>query len=153
MRIQAGIRDFSLLQNAHTGYWARPASFSGCWVFAPGYSGRVFHLPSSSYAAKNEWILTSASPACLCSVDNYTFTHTFISKNTLQPLTLYKVKHQMVPRKRGFYFPSCYVTSVITGLCLASCPSVIGRSQCTCLVCRKQFRMVAVSGLASVSPA
>ena len=79
--------------------------FSGCRIFAPGYSGRVDHLPPPSCAVKNEWSLTCASPVCLCGMDSDTFT----LKNALQPLTLYKVKNQMVPRKRGFYFPSRYV--------------------------------------------
>lgn len=108
--------------------------FSGCRIFAPGYSGRVDHLPSSSFTVKNEWSLTPSPAVCLFGMDSDTFTLTFISKNALQSATLYKVKHQMVPRKRVFYFPSRYVTSVVSGLCLASSPSVTRRSQCTCLL-------------------
>jgi len=91
--------------------------FSGCRIFAPSYSGRVDRLTPPSCAVKNEWSLTLARPVYLCDMDSETFTLTFISKNALQPLTLYKVKHQTVPIKRGFYFPSRYVTPVITGLC------------------------------------
>jgi hypothetical protein len=118
--------------------------FSGCRIFAPGYSGRVDHLPPPSCAVG----MNGALPVPLWHGQRHLYAYP-ISKNALQPLTLYKVKHQMVPRKRGFCFPSRYVeTRHYCFFFLASCPSVTRRSQCTCLVRRKQFRMAAVNGLA-----
>ena len=59
-----------------------------------------------------------------------------------------KLKTKWCPESVGFISHLVTLTPVITGLCLASCPSVTRRSQCTCLVRRKQFHMLAVSGLA-----
>ena len=134
VRNLAGIRDSLFSKNPHRVLDSPSLIFSGCRIFAPGYSGRVDHLPPPSSAVKNVWSLTLAPPICFYGMDSDTFTLIFISKNALQPLTLYNVKHQMVPIKRGFHFPPRYVTPAITGLCLASCPSVTRRSQCTCLL-------------------
>ena len=63
VRMTAGARDYSLLQNVQPGCGAHPASYSLPGVNRPG---REVDHSSCSDEAKNDWSSASASPPPIC---------------------------------------------------------------------------------------
>ena len=72
-------KNFSLLQNIHTGSVANPASSS---VGTGGPLSVVRDVDNSTTAeVKNEWSYTSVHPMCLCDVDRNNFIYFYSAKN------------------------------------------------------------------------
>ena len=83
VRIPAGTRYFSLLQNVQTNSGTHQAPYSiGTWVLSrpvkrPGCE--VDHLPLSTAEVKNEWSYTSTSLVCLHGVYRNKFTFLYFT--------------------------------------------------------------------------